>query len=946
MKWHLSVLAGVLFAPAGSMIGATILVDPSGDGDFIEIQAALDAARDGDEVLVRPGEYELSRPVDPNRGFVVGDSDPSELRQLRIRSTDGPAVTVLRGTARADASDEASVVVFRSGEDERTVLEGFTLIGGSGTVVASRRSGGGILCVGSSPRIVECTIAGNVARRGAGIACIDGASPAIDRCHIERNGDAASFSTGGGIYCKNDSSPIVSDSTIEGNVALTGGGLYAVFGSSPHVVRCSLRENRASTGGGMELSEGSSALVLDSDIVGNFASQGGGGLSLLCASPRVENVVIAENRGFPGGGVRSIQSEPTIVRSTVTGNVSDRSGGGLAVFFDRHACAGRFAPLVVDSIVWDNAGGSMHLGRDATAEVRHSSIELADPAAVWPGEGNRNRDPEFCGWGNRARVTVDAAATEAGDGSVSRPFRDLGAALAFDHRTAKSSPLRRAGADGGAIGADRGTCETAGVDHRTVVVRRGEYSLEGVHLAHRASLTGAGSGRTELSGTVFGMRTGAVLEDVSVTAARRGGIRVTDAQSPEIRSCRVVTNVAASRRGGGGMGIYDGASSTVTDVLFEGNRSGTDELPESGGAVECEDAGEVRFSRCQFVANVAFGRGGGVSSERSTVVFDECVFDDNEAVSSGGGLFAQRSAIDVVRSKIVGNRALNSGGGVYAFDEADLRFENALIAGNSVLIPEGEAGAAMHLASARASLEHVTVADNRVLDEQGAALVVEALCYRVVETKNGPEVACPPSTLELGNSTVWGHAVPALGSVGKGSAIEIDHSNVAADSDRPGPGNLAANPRFIRRGEFTDPGTRDDLSDDRWVPGDYRLTSESPLRDAGRTDVDPIVDLDGRAAALRSRRRHRRVRGGETVPCPALFRRGDVDGSGRVDLERRDLDSRATLSRRRTCRLRGRSGHQRQTESSRWPTRSASSRTFFSVVRHPPPRDRFGAGST
>ena len=53
-------------------LGRTILVDISGTPgvggvEFIEIQPAIDAAEDGDEVLVRPGEYVITEPIDFNR---------------------------------------------------------------------------------------------------------------------------------------------------------------------------------------------------------------------------------------------------------------------------------------------------------------------------------------------------------------------------------------------------------------------------------------------------------------------------------------------------------------------------------------------------------------------------------------------------------------------------------------------------------------------------------------------------------------------------------------------------------------------------------------------------------------------------------------------------------------------------------------------------------------
>src|SRR5262245_26613828 len=92
-------------APARRSPAATITVDQGGGGDFTGIQEALDAAGDGDLVLVRPGTYAIFETLDFNR-LLPPTADGS--RNLVLQSEAGPAATVIRmmkteGTSRERA---------------------------------------------------------------------------------------------------------------------------------------------------------------------------------------------------------------------------------------------------------------------------------------------------------------------------------------------------------------------------------------------------------------------------------------------------------------------------------------------------------------------------------------------------------------------------------------------------------------------------------------------------------------------------------------------------------------------------------------------------------------------------------------------------------------------------------------------------------------------------
>ena len=68
---------------------ATLVVDPSGAGDFMKIQAAIDAATDGDEVLVRPGEYVITESLDFNRLHDPEDPGSPPVKDIVLRSDGG-----------------------------------------------------------------------------------------------------------------------------------------------------------------------------------------------------------------------------------------------------------------------------------------------------------------------------------------------------------------------------------------------------------------------------------------------------------------------------------------------------------------------------------------------------------------------------------------------------------------------------------------------------------------------------------------------------------------------------------------------------------------------------------------------------------------------------------------------------------------------------------------
>lgn len=188
-------------------------------GDFDTIQAAIDSASAQDTVLVAPGTYV------ENINFGG--------KAVTVISSAGAYETIIDGSEPTD-DRFGNVVTFCAEEGPDSVLDGFTIIGGSGHLVEDLgdpfTAGGGICCNSGSPRIYNCIISGNYADRGGGIAMIS-ATPTLTNCTI--TGNVAG--KGGGVVC-NASSPTIVNCTISGNTAGRGRGILTAFTSRPTVL--------------------------------------------------------------------------------------------------------------------------------------------------------------------------------------------------------------------------------------------------------------------------------------------------------------------------------------------------------------------------------------------------------------------------------------------------------------------------------------------------------------------------------------------------------------------------------------------------------------------------------------------------------------------------------------------------------------------------------------
>ena len=126
-------IIGIAALCSSSLSAATLTVDLNGGADYTELQSAIDAAADGDTVLVKPGEYVITEPINFNRLHDPANPASPPVKNIVVKSEGGSEVTTIRMSETPTNSDRASVVIFENGETDASVLDGFMIDGGKGT---------------------------------------------------------------------------------------------------------------------------------------------------------------------------------------------------------------------------------------------------------------------------------------------------------------------------------------------------------------------------------------------------------------------------------------------------------------------------------------------------------------------------------------------------------------------------------------------------------------------------------------------------------------------------------------------------------------------------------------------------------------------------------------------------------------------------------------------
>ena len=247
MKRALIPIVAVLLV-AGSGYCGTILVPE----DYATIQAGLNVAAEGDEVLVNDGTY-VENVIWPQTNNVT------------LNSVNGFGATIVDGSG-----DTESCIYVGNGQTG-VLIDGFTMKNGYGSLATFH---------GSIPF-------------GGGVQFDEDVTAVMRNCCLTQNGNA-SVTYGGGVFISIDSNVTIEDCEFAENQASEVGAVYyRNFTADGLMANCVIHGNSTSWGGAV-FCQSSPVSVHNNTIADNVDN----GLSFYIPWPTVKNNIITSNSGY------------------------------------------------------------------------------------------------------------------------------------------------------------------------------------------------------------------------------------------------------------------------------------------------------------------------------------------------------------------------------------------------------------------------------------------------------------------------------------------------------------------------------------------------------------------------------------------------------------------------------------------------------------------------
>ncbi|MDH4202971.1 MAG: S8 family serine peptidase [Phycisphaerae bacterium] len=843
--------------------------------EFPTIQAAVNAAVDGDVITVAPGTYEENIYI-PGKNITLRSRDPNDwnaVAETMISGTPGRPVVTFNGTERSAR------------------LLGLTVTGGMSD------SGGGIQGSGTKAAIEKCIIRSNTASgSGGGIHAVRGR---IADCIVSSN----TAGLGGGVADCND----MVNCLITANQAAEGGGLYQADGP---IIHCTIADNAADKGAGLSRCTGP---IQNSIIWANDSGQlyqcsrpsysciqsDPRGTGNLDTDPEFIAPASGDYRLTPGSFCIDAAGSNTVspVKTDIVGfpRPFDGNNDGAVIpdmgAYEMPLYGQPVIGLTQNQFVFTGTGPAAQTFKIWNASAPPVHYTISDPSGSWlsvsPTAGTVLDAPQ------EITLTVDPAQVTAGVHSCSLTISDPNAVNSprtvdvqltvfqdIIHLTPAGPTIRHAlnyVTDGGTIILADGIY--SGPGNRDIDFLGRPATIKSINGPANCIIDLAADPNDPARGFLFQHNEGpaSVIEGLTITngyTPQSGGAVFCDGSSPAIIDC-IFRNNRSEEAGGAVYAQFgtpaisrsrfqdntanDGgaASAFQGGLTLSGCAFGSNTARQLGGAVFVESgsmmAADCRFTQntaadggamfhdnstgeladCIFTENAAtladwYHGGGAIFNRDSDLTIQDCQFIENTGGWDGGAIENTRSSPVIARCEFTANQALgNDGGAVFNIFESHAVMSQCTFTANRA----NSWGGAVRNRRSNPQIENCLFVANDAVDNGGAIFnfyqsspsIVH--CTFAQNTANGHEGGamyslnnCSP---QVTNSIFWANDLPQV--FDSDAATTISFSTI----DWPGSGNIDLPPLF------NDPNN-----------GDFRLRRTSPCIDSGQ-DVSLAVDLAG-----------------------------------------------------------------------------------------------------
>ena len=359
---------------------AELHVCPSGC-TYSSVQAAVDAASDGDVIKVSAGTYTdvYIRP----RNDVTTTGLVAQGVYISKTVTIQGGYTITNWTTPDPDANPTTLdaggqgrVLYITGKISPTV-EGLRITGGEaqglGGIPWGADTGGGLYVITATAVIRNNQIFSNTCSGfiplGGGMTLYNSNATVSGNTFSHNIADHG----GGGLY-RAGNHPTISDNLFTSNSAGYAGGGAFLTGDGTAFVGNILTFNSAATFGGGLASEGGAQWFINNVIVENHAGSAGGGLWSTGSSPRLYHNTIARNSAGDGSGIYVAQTEwgEPRLRSTVglTNTILVSHAVGISVTGGN--------TVTVNGILWHNT--PITVSQSPTATVTLHNQHTGDPA--------------------------------------------------------------------------------------------------------------------------------------------------------------------------------------------------------------------------------------------------------------------------------------------------------------------------------------------------------------------------------------------------------------------------------------------------------------------------------------------------------------------------------------------------------------------------------------